>query len=124
MAKQFYRNALGWGLILWIIGYGLGIALFFVVDISMIGWIILPIGTIITLWVLFKKAKGDSLKYYFLLAIAWTLIAIVLDYFLLVKAFNPADGYYKLDVYLYYGLTFVLPLIVGWRKTAIQKNNE
>jgi len=39
----------------------------------------------------------------------------------IVKAFKPADGYYKLDVYLYYALTFALPLIVGWRKKLIRK---
>jgi hypothetical protein len=32
----------------------------------------------------------------------------------IVKAFNPPDGYYKADVYLYYALTFVAPLSVGW----------
>ena len=116
MEKQLLKDALGWGFILWLIGYGLGMILFFVVPVSLIGWIIMPIGTIITLWVLFKKVKGDSLKYYFLVAAAWTLIAVVFDYLFLVKAFGPADGYYKLDVYLYYTLIFVLPLIVGWRK--------
>ena len=44
------------------------------------------------------------------------LIAIVCDYFFLVKVFNAADGYYKLDVYLYYTLTFALPLFTGWKK--------
>lgn len=105
---------LGWGFLLWLIGYVLGIVLFAVVPPSLIGWIISPIGTVITLWVLLKKVKGDSPQYYLLLAIAWTLIAIIFDYFFLVKVFKPADGYYKLDVYLYYALTFVLPLIVGW----------
>lgn len=52
-----------------------------------------------------------------MLAFGWTIIAIILDYFLLVKVFNPADGYYKFDVYLYYIFTFVLPLIAG----AMQK---
>ena len=42
--------------------------------------------------------------------------AIVLDYLLIVKALNPADGYYKLDVYLYYALTFILPLAAYSRK--------
>ncbi|MFC1629712.1 hypothetical protein ACFL11_00590 [Patescibacteria group bacterium] len=116
MSKQLLKDTLGWGFILWIIGYGLGIVLFFVAPFSMIGWLIMPIGTAITLWVLFKKIKGDSFKYYFLLAISWTLIAVVFDYFFLVKALNPTDGYYKLDVYLYYSLTFALPLIIGWHK--------
>ncbi len=76
----------------------------------------MPIGIVITLWVLLKKVQADSLQYYFLLAIIWTLIAIVCDYVFLVKFLKPSDGYYKLDVYLYYLLTFLLPMLVGWRK--------
>lgn len=121
MSKQFVKDALGWGAALWLIGYALGIILFPMVPPGMIGWIIMPIGILITLWVLLKKVHGDSFQYYAGLALVWVLIAIVFDYFLLVKLFNPADGYYKLDVYLYYALTFVLPLLVGWRKTASQK---
>jgi hypothetical protein len=116
LTKQFYKDAFGWGFILWFIGYVLGIMLFTVVPLSVVGWVIMPIGTIITLWVLFKKVKADSFQYYALLAVIWALIAVVFDYFFLVKAFKPEDGYYKLDVYLYYTLTFALPLIVGWRK--------
>jgi hypothetical protein len=119
--KQFYKDALGWGTVLWLIGYALGIVLFASVPLSMIGWIILPIGTIITLWVLFRKVKSEAFQYYLLLAVSWTLIAAAFDYFFLVKAFKPADGYYKLDVYLYYILTFVLPLFVGWRKLINRK---
>lgn len=114
--RQLIKDALGWGFLLWLIGYALGIMLFTMVPLSLIGWIIMPIGTSITLWVLLKKVKADSFQYYALLAVIWILIAIVFDYFFLVKAFKPADGYYKLDVYLYYALTFVLPLIVGLRK--------
>lgn len=116
MSKHFFKDAFVWGFILWLIGYVLGIVLFMVVPPAVLGWIIMPIGIIITLWVLSKKVKGDLLRYYLLLAISWTSIAIILDYFLLVKVFNPADGYYKLDVYLYYALTFILPLLVAWRK--------
>lgn len=119
MNRQLLKDALGWGFLLWLIGYALGILLFTIVPISMIGWIITPIGIIITLWVLFKKIKGTSLKYYLALSLVWTLIAIVFDYFFLVKAFNPADGYYKFDVYLYYSLTFVLPLIVGLKNEKV-----
>ena len=119
MTKQFYKDAFGWGFILWLIGYALGIILFPFVPLSMVGWVIMPIGTIITIWVLLKKIKADSFQYYALLAVIWTLIAIIFDYFFLVKLFNPADGYYKLDVYIYYILTFVLPLIVGWRKKLL-----
>jgi hypothetical protein len=121
MVKQFFKDAFGWGFALWLIGYALGIILFTVVPPSLIGWTIMPIGIAIALWILLKKVRGDSFQYFLLLALVWVLIAIVCDYFFLVKAFKPADGYYKLDVYLYYALTFVLPLIVGWRKIATKQ---
>lgn len=116
MNRKLLKDALGWGISLWLIGYVLGIILFFIVPPAILGWIIMPIGVALTLWVLFKRVKGKTLQYYLLLAISWTLIAIIFDYFFLVKIFKPADGYYKMDVYLYYVLTFILPLAVGWRK--------
>jgi len=116
--KQFLKDTLGWGAALWFIGYILGIIFFFIFPPALVGLAIMPIGIALMLWVLFKKIKGGSLKYYLMIAVAWTLIAIVLDYFLLVKVFKPVGGYYKLDVYIYYALTFILPLIVGWKKKA------
>lgn len=113
MNKQFLKDSFGWGFLLWLIGYILGFIFFAIVPPALIGWVIMPIGTLITLWVLFKKIKTTN---FLLLSITWTIIAVVLDYFFIVKALKPADGYYKLDVYLYYVLTFILPLIVGWRK--------
>lgn len=114
--KQVYKDTLAWGFLLWLFGYLLGIIFFFVMPKSIIGWMIAPIAVIVTLWVLIKKIKSVSVSYYFLIAIIWTLIAVVLDYFLIVKTFKPEDGYYKPDVYLYYSLTFILPLLVGWWK--------
>jgi len=116
MNKQFLKDGFGWGFILWLIGYGLGIMLFTIVPLSVIGWVIMPIGAVITLWVLFKKINSTAFVYYVKLATVWVIIAAVCDYFFLVKAFKPADGYYKLDVYLYYALTFALPIFAGWRK--------
>ncbi len=116
MNKQFLKDAVGWGIILWLIGYVLGIILFIFIPSALLGWVIMPIGIVITLWVLLKKIKSNSFRYYLLLAVIWTFIAIVFDYFFLVKLFKPADGYYKLDVYLYYILTFLLPLTVGRRR--------
>ncbi len=113
---QLLKDSLGWGFILWLIGYVLGIVLFFVFPPLLIGWVILPIGLIITLWVLLKKVESGTLRYYLTLAVVWTAIAVAFDYLFIVKAFNPEDGYYKLDVYLYYLLTFTVPLIVGWWK--------
>lgn len=117
MNKQFLKDGLLWGFLLWLMGYVLGILLFPFVPSSMIGWIITPFGVLITCLVLLKKIKGSSLSYYAGVGIAWVFIAVVCDYFLLYKIFKPADGYYKLDVYFYYGLTFTLPLLMGWWKT-------
>jgi hypothetical protein len=117
MNRQFLKDALLWGIILWLIGYALGFILFAFVPMSLIGWIIMPIGTVLTIWVALKKVKGPTLQYYLSLAVVWVAIAVVCDYLFLVKALNPADGYYKLDVYLYYALTFVLPLVAGFVKT-------
>ena len=117
MNKKVLMDLFGWGIGLWLIGYILGIALFMMVPPSLLGWVITPIGTAITLFVLFKKINSTSLNHYFMIAVVWTLIAIIFDYFFLVKLFKPADGYYKLDVYLYYALTFLLPIAVGFLKS-------
>jgi hypothetical protein len=116
--KQFLKDSVGWGIILWLIGYVLGIILFAFVPPAILGWVIMPIGVIITLWVLFKKVKGGSFGYYLGVATVWTVIAVAFDYFFLVKVFKPAGGYYKPDVYLYYILTFILPVIAGFRKKS------
>lgn len=112
---QLLKDSLIWGFVLWLIGYLLSFVLFFIVPLSMIGWFIAPIGTAITLIVLFKKIKSNDFKYYLTLGIIWTLMAIILDYIFIVKLLKPV-GYYKPAVYLYYGLTFALPLFVSIKK--------
>ena len=116
MKNPIIKDALGWGILLWLFGYLLGIALFFVFPPSIIGWIIMPLGWILTLWVLIKKIHGTAFQYYLIIAIVWTLLAVLLDYFLLVKLFHPADGYYKIDVYIYYLFCFFSPLVIAYWK--------
>ncbi|MEK7543571.1 MAG: hypothetical protein AAB557_01755 [Patescibacteria group bacterium] len=116
MNGSFLKDTFGWGFLLWLVGYILGILLFMLVPPSMIGWIIMPVGTIITVWILRKKIEGSTFYYYLLVGGVWTMIAILCDYLFLVKVFKPTDGYYKLDVYLYYLLTFLLPPFIGWKK--------
>lgn len=123
MSKQLIKDGLGWGILLWLIGYILGFLFFPIVSSSMIGWVIMPFGIIITLFVLLKKIKNESFLHFAIIAVIWTLIAIVFDYFFLVQILKPADGYYKLDVYLYYALTLLLPLLVGWWKQSVKKKS-
>jgi hypothetical protein len=117
---RFFKDTFGWGFLLWLLGYLLGIILFFVVPKSMIGWIITPLAVAFTIWVLIKQIKSASLIHYLFIALTWTLLAVVLDYFLIVKAFNAGNEYYRPDVYLYYSLTFILPLLVGfWKRSKV-----
>jgi hypothetical protein len=117
MNKQLLKDTLGWGIGLWFIGYVLGFVFFFMLPPALIGWAIMPIGILITLWVLLKKVKSVTFNQYFVIAVVWTLIAVVFDYAFIVKLLKPVGGYYKPDVYLYYALTFLMPLVVGWRKS-------
>ena len=121
MNRRLVKDGFGLGLVLWLIGYVLGVMLFAFVPTNLIGWIITPIGTAVTLWVAFKKVNGDTLRYYGLVALIWALIAVLGDYLFIVKAFKPADGYYKPDVYLYYALTLAIPVLAGWRKSKADK---
>lgn len=121
MTKQFLKVAVVWGTFLWFVGYILGILLFPIVPPAFIGWIIMPFGILITLWVLLKKVKADSFQQYVLLGVMWMAIAVIFDFFFLVQVFKPSDGYYKLDVFIYYALTVVLPLIVGLSKRIVRK---
>ena len=118
--KKIFLNTLGWGFLLWLFGYALGFVFFAFVPPDVIGWFIMPFGLAATLWVLFKKIERESFGCYIGLGIFWTIIAVALDYVFLVRLLS-AVGYYKLDVYLYYILTFLLPLIVGWYKMSAKK---
>lgn len=120
MTKKILKEGLGWGFVLWLIGYILGILLFKAVPNEVLGWVIMPIGTLVTLLVLWKKVHANFIGYYFVIGIVWTIIAIVCDYLFLVKLFN-ATTYYKFDVYVYYVLTFALPVVFGWIKTRNKK---
>lgn len=114
--KEKLLNTIVWGFVLWLIGYIAGFILFFVVSKEYIGWIITPFATILTIWVLMKKVKRPELMCYFGLGLLWTILAIGLDYIFLVTMLKTGNAYYKPDVLLYYALTFILPMIVGYWK--------
>lgn len=64
MSRQFLKDGVGWGFLLWFIGYLAGILLFVFVPAWLIGWVIMPFGIIIALWVLLKKVQGKTFGYY------------------------------------------------------------
>jgi flagellar biosynthesis protein FliQ len=112
---QLAKDALGLGLVLWLMGYALSMVLFAFVPVSLIGWVILPIGTVVALFVAFAKVRGGTFRHFGVVALCWTAIAVIGDYIFIVLLLKPEDGYYKLDVYLYYALTLAIPLFAGWR---------
>ena len=118
--KKIFLNTIFWGFILWLFGYILGIVFFAFVPKEVIGWFVLPLGLIAALWVLYKKIERQEFSCYIGLGIIWTIMAIALDYVFIVKLLKAAD-YYKLDVYLYYFLTFGLPVAAGWHKFSKAK---
>jgi hypothetical protein len=124
---KIFLNTLFWGFILWLFGYILGFVFFAFIPKESIGWYIMPFGIIATLWVLLKKIKREQFTCYIGLGVIWTIMAIVLDYIFLVKLLKATD-YYKLDVFLYYFLTLVLPITVGWftlkRVKKLENNNQ
>ena len=118
---QILKSNLKWGFILWVIGWVLGIIFFMTPIKPIMGWVITPIGIVITLWVLFKKINRQQYLCYFGVAVIWTLMAILLDYFFNVLLFKIGLSYYKLDIYVYYITTFILPLLVDVYKLRKQK---
>jgi len=110
---QMLKSNLAWGFVLWLIGWVLGVVLFMTPLKPVMGWVIMPIGIIVTLWVLLKKINRQQYLCYFGVAVIWTLMAILLDYLFNVLLFDIGASYYKLDIYVYYIITFILPLIVG-----------
>ena len=113
MQRFVIRDCIGWGVLLWLIGYAFGIVLFPLVPPAMLGWYIMPIGLLVTAFVLWKWVRVEAWSRAVLLGIIWCAIAVVLDYVFIVKMLKPADGYYKLDVYLYYASAFLLPVIAA-----------
>jgi hypothetical protein len=112
--KQWIKDTAGLGTGLWLIGYLASLVLFFTPYAGIMGWILLVIFTPITIavtWWWFRQREGMSLQYYAKVGIAWVLIAIVFDYLFIVQLFQAA--YYEADVFVYYALTFLIPVGVG-----------
>ena len=64
-------DVVGWGLIIWEIGYGSSLAFFNVVPVPMIGWFVLPILVLVTIYVSLRRFKGsrEDDSYYAIVAV-------------------------------------------------------
>ena len=122
--KQWMNDTAGLGTVLWLIGYLASLALFFTPLAGIMGWILLAIFTPVTIaiaWWWFRQREPPlSLQYYAGVGVAWVLIAAVLDYLFIVLLFQAA--YYSPDVFVYYAVTFLIPVGVGMY--LIRSRNE
>lgn len=118
--KQWIKDMLGLGTGLWLIGYLASLLLFFSPFADSMGWIITAVCTPVTIaiaWWWFRE-RDLPLTYFVLVGLAWTVIAIVLDYLCIVRLFQTP--YYEIDIFVYYTLTFLIPVGVGLYLQHIQ----
>jgi hypothetical protein len=113
--KQWIRDTAGLGIALWLIGYLASLVLFYTPYAGIMGWILFAIFTPVTIviaWWWFRQREPLPLQYYAGVGVAWVLIAVVLDYLFIVLLFQAAS-YYEPDVFVYYTVTFLIPVGVG-----------
>lgn len=112
--QQQIKDAAGLGTLLWLIGYLTSLALFFSPFAGIMGWILIAVFTPVTVavtWWWFRE-RDLTLPYYAGVGIAWTAIAVVLDSLFIVLLFQAS--YSGPDVFVYYALTFLIPVGVGF----------
>ncbi|MFZ1898122.1 hypothetical protein [Methanoregula sp.] len=110
---QQIKDAAGLGILLWLIGYLASLVLSFSPFAGIMGRVLIAVFTPVTIgitWWWFKD-RGLLLPYYAGVGIAWTVLAVVLDYLFIVLLFKAS--YYGPDVFVYYALTFIIPVGVG-----------
>jgi hypothetical protein len=62
MSSFIKRDVLGWGLLLWLVGYLLGFVFYAFVPPAFIGWFVMPIGIGLACIVLWKLVQVDSIR--------------------------------------------------------------
>ena len=113
--KQILKDTVMLGAALWLIGYIASLVLFFSPFHEVMGWILLIVLTPVTIiiaYLWFRKRERLPVQYFAKVGVAWLLIAVVLDYLFIVLLFQAI--YYGADVFVYYALTFLIPVGVGY----------
>ena len=113
--EQLLRDTVGMGALLWLAGYLASMAVYFSpLNYAVFGRVVLALYIPVAAWAAWRyfTGRGLSLLYYAGTGVAWSLTAIILDYPFIVLRFG-AYQYYTPDVYLYYGVMFLIPVGVG-----------
>lgn len=121
--EQVLRDTVYAGTLLWLAGYLASMAVYFSgFDYDFWGRVVLllyiPCAFVFAFW--FFTGRDLTPRYFAGVGVAWSLIAIVLDYPFIVLRFG-AYQYYTPDVYLYYAAMFLIPVTAGLyrKRTAI-----
>lgn len=111
---QRVTDTLGLCFFLWFIGYITSIILYFIVPSDIPGWILFVLFTPLLIAITLARFRKRSLllRYYVIIAVIWTGIAIVSDFLFIVLLFKP-ENYYHASVFVYYLETFLVPFITG-----------
>ncbi len=113
--EQPLRDTVYAGTLLWLAGYLASMAVYFS-SLTYDFWgkvvlvLYLPCTALFTFW--YFAGRDCPLRYYAGVGLAWSLIAIVLDFPFIVLRFG-AWQYYTPDVYLYYAAMLLIPVGVG-----------
>jgi hypothetical protein len=121
--RRFAREGLGFGVLLWLLGFVLGMVFFPFVEPKYLGIpilaILLPATAGVSYWRLRKPRLSPDLV--LVVATTWLLIALLFDFLFIVTLFGTTN-YYDLDLAVYYVGTFLLPLLVGLAPRARDPN--
>jgi len=114
--EQLLRDTVYAGTLLWLAGYLASMAVYFSgLNYDFWGKVVLllyiPCAAVFAYW--YFSGRDLTLRYYAGVGIAWSLIAVVLDYPFIVLLFG-ANQYYGPDVYLYYAAMVLIPIGAGW----------
>lgn len=106
------------GVLLWLLGYIASLLLFVSPFAGIMGWILIAVFTPVSVIIVWRWFTGRDLPlaYYAGLGIAWTVIAVVFDYLFIVLLFSAT--YYGPDVFVYYAITFLIPVCIGLLEMA------
>jgi len=121
------KDTAGLGILLWLIGYIASLLLFMSPLAGIMGWILIAVFTPVSVLIVWRWFTGRDLPlaYYAGLGIAWTAIAVVFDYLFIVLLFSAT--YYGPDVFVYYAITFLIPVCIGlwkWRQMGSPKRAD
>lgn len=115
MKKYALVDTLIYGLVIWLVGFVLGMVLFPFVEISVMGWILMPVTLIVALLLslrIRRKRSAGAVSYFIGVGLSWVALSLILDYAILVKGYD-AENFYDVDIIIYYVGVLLIPILAS-----------